>query len=576
MKINEKKIETVEERIPLIIAIANKILKDINFVEEIDEKVDWDKSKSLLSPGILGKAFILSTFFEIRAPLVRISERFREIDTEYLFGEGVTKEYLSSFNLGRMLDKISKNKNLTNLYKLLAIKAYTEFNVRIKKLHADTTTISFYGEYDKNIELLSEEEKEEYLNITRGYNKDGRPECNQVVVGQITNEDGVPIISEVMDGNTSDIKWNEKAIEYVRDLQKDIDSGVILVADSKLITHDLVEKMMSEENFIGFVSRCPSGYEGKIESRVIEEALKNGDCWEDYGTFYESEKACHYYGKEIDTKLFKDIDPRLRFLVVRSSSLECKADKKIVKEREKFKHEIKAVEKIKYACKEDAEKEWQRFSKNKRFKLFDCIYEIETIENCKKAKGRPSISKPKPDTVTFEYKLKISIVENEEKINTYRNTESVFVIISNADKDKYRSKDLLETYKGQFVVETSFRYFKEPTLASVIFLKNTDRIKAMCFLLSISLLLRGLIQFRLREGLKEHNETNPNEDLKIGWNKRKLVSPTYRLLFESIKNNYFLKVNSNEYDFNYDNEYNQYLVKNFLGLLKVSLAELLS
>ncbi|KAK9674715.1 hypothetical protein QE152_g40912 [Popillia japonica] len=82
------------------------------------------------------------------------------------------------------------------IYETLALSAIRQSNIPTERLHADTTTISFYGEYDMDLSVLSETEKEEYLAIERGYNKDGRPQCNQVVVGQIMNEAGIPISCE--------------------------------------------------------------------------------------------------------------------------------------------------------------------------------------------------------------------------------------------------------------------------------------------------------------------------------------------------------------------------------------------
>ena len=83
-----------------------------------------------------------------------------------------------------------------------------------------TTTISFYGEYDTEKLDLTDEEKAELLQIERGYNKDGRPECRQVVVGQIVNEAGIPVFQKVQDGSTPDVVWNTQAIDYLKDIQE--------------------------------------------------------------------------------------------------------------------------------------------------------------------------------------------------------------------------------------------------------------------------------------------------------------------------------------------------------------------
>lgn len=38
----------------------------------------------------------------------------------------------------------------------------------------------------------------------RGYSRDGRPDCKQVVVALVITPEGFPLAYETMDGNTSD------------------------------------------------------------------------------------------------------------------------------------------------------------------------------------------------------------------------------------------------------------------------------------------------------------------------------------------------------------------------------------
>jgi transposase len=134
-------------------------------------------------------------------------------------------------------------------------KAVKENTIPSTRFHADTTTISFYGEYDYDESMidLTEEEREDILKIERGYNKDGRPQCNQVVVGQIVNEVGVPLVSKTLNGSTSDVTWNKEAVKYFEQLQNSGFEKGILVADSKLVTEELIRTMNDPEKQIRFV-----------------------------------------------------------------------------------------------------------------------------------------------------------------------------------------------------------------------------------------------------------------------------------------------------------------------------------
>ena len=125
---------------------------------------------------------------------------------------------------------------------------------------------------------LLHEERAELLQIEREYNKDGRPECKQVVVGQIVNEAGIPVLQKVQNGSTPNVSWNARAIDYLRDIQEKGFQYGVFVADSRLVTHDLVASMNAPESRIPFVSRCPSNFEGKLEERCILKAYSECPC----------------------------------------------------------------------------------------------------------------------------------------------------------------------------------------------------------------------------------------------------------------------------------------------------------
>ena len=91
------------------------------------------------------------------------------------------------------------------MYQVIALSAIKQVGIPTERLHADTTTIPFYGEYDTEKLKLTDEERAELLQIERGYNKGVRPECKQVVVGQIVNEAGIPVDQKVQDGSTPDV-----------------------------------------------------------------------------------------------------------------------------------------------------------------------------------------------------------------------------------------------------------------------------------------------------------------------------------------------------------------------------------
>lgn len=205
--INQKPLE-----LPIVLVLANKILTVIGFTDIIDRMVQWDEEQCKVSqqckvsPGNLCKALILSTFLDIRSPLYKVKNKFEGMDTEVLFGEGVKPEDLNSYALGRALDRLYQLGPET-VYRMITISALTIYQIAFPRIHADTKTISFYGEYEE------EETEEDILTIERGYNKDHRPECKQMVLGKMTTEQGIPLVYKALDGATADVTWNEDPLE---------------------------------------------------------------------------------------------------------------------------------------------------------------------------------------------------------------------------------------------------------------------------------------------------------------------------------------------------------------------------
>lgn len=556
--------------IPLVMALGNKLINEIGFVQTINESVEWDKSHSGISPGGLLKGLVLSTFMDIRVPLTHLESRFEQLDLQYLIGEEVAEHTVNSFSTGRALEKLGGS-DCDGLYEKLALTAIQLNKIPMTRLHSDTTTISFYGEYDIDVDRvgLSESEKQDLLTIERGYNKDGRPDSKQVVVGQITNEFGLPLVSRPFDGATSDIEWNRTATEYMKRLQSTGFAKGIYVADSKLVTSDLIESMAEEENRVNFVSRCPASFSDKLESRMIRKAYTDGN-WTEFGRYGGGKNASNYKGiSYTETVCGKPC----RLLVLQSSALLAKAEQGIEKHEEKLKPFIHGISKKKYACYADAASEKEHFIKAKEAKLFDLTATI--VKDVKEIWPRGRRNEETKPRLEETYRIAVPQVHrNEAACARFKENESCIVLISNVSAET-SDTELLGIYKGQQVVENSFRLLKEPQLASVVYLKNPSRIKALIMVLSFSLLIRAIIQFKLREGLKAHEEENPGVKIYAGWNGRALKAPTYKLFYEHSIYCYFEKEDSATYSFVWPNVETKACVAPLLKLMSFELEHML-
>ena len=565
MKIKESMKAMKVKTISLVVALANKIMNEVNFVETINKHVTWDEKQCDESPGNLAKALVLATFTDMRVPLTHIQDRTQGMDLDYLLGKSYMPHNINEFNVGRALERIG-GINVNQPYETLALSAMQKYEIPIDYIHSDTTTISFSGVYDIEKMNLTPEEKTELLKIEKGFNKDGRPGDRQIVVGQMVGNTGIPLRCNALDGSTSDVEWNKIALDYYDKLREHGFERCIYVADCKLVTQEMVTQMNEPDKPVPFVSRCPDNFNELQAKRAKRHAYAN-DNWTDLGQLGTGKQASHYRGYAITEPIF---GTPMRLLVLESSALREKAELSLEKHKAALAPLIRALEKKTFACYEDADKEYLRFTKQKEMRLFTSMATItETIHEKWPPGRRSAATKP---TVYSVFTLGISTDINPEAYAEYLQNESSFVLISNVlDADPAH---LLKIYKGQHVVETSFRHLKSPSLASVIYLKNPKRIEALTMLLSFSLLIRAIIQYRMRDGLQKHQELNPNDDIRAGWAGRKLENPTFHLLYEHAINCKYERVARDEYIFDWPNVETKWLVLPLLELMGYTLVSI--
>lgn len=144
----------------------------------------------------------------------------------------------------RNLDKLYQA-DRSRLKAELSAKAIQIHEQMTQTIHNDTTTVTFSGEYHGENEAIQ---------LKRGYNKDGRPDCKQIVFGLNITEDGhVPISYKVYDGNTSDNNTHIASFHALREIIKD--EKFIYVADSKLCTMETLDYLNSKGGY--FISILP-------------------------------------------------------------------------------------------------------------------------------------------------------------------------------------------------------------------------------------------------------------------------------------------------------------------------------
>ena len=85
--------------ISLVIALANKIMNELNFAETINKQVKWDKEQWHETPGDLAKVLVLTAFTDMRVPLTHIQERTQGMDLDFLLGKNNPSRRIDEFSI---------------------------------------------------------------------------------------------------------------------------------------------------------------------------------------------------------------------------------------------------------------------------------------------------------------------------------------------------------------------------------------------------------------------------------------------------------------------------------------------
>lgn len=483
----------------------------LEFGKIIDDLVPWDPNQCLLSPGTRVKAMVINICCG-RSPLYRVSEFYTGMDTENLFAKGITPDNLTDYNLARALDKLHKAGE-EKVFSAISMHAICREDVQVSFLHSDTTSWSFYGEY---------EDEDDELTITHGFSKDKRPDLKQVIVGLGVTGDKIPILGDVKSGNTDDKSWNFNFMAKLKKvLAPKMFKEVIYVADSAMVTeHNLKQ---TNEHSLRFISRLPGNF--ALEKELKQRAWQI-DNWEHLGTFSAKKKAASYKVQSFMEELY---GRKYRFIVVHSSVLDGRKERsfnnELSKKRRLQEKAIKKAEKQSFACLPDAKQALADFLHQHR----DPFYPIsgQVVAEEKRKPGRQPKNGP-PNTLTL-YRLKFEVTADEKAIRKEKERLSCFVLITNV-LDKYSDGDILKEYKEQSSVETTFKFIKDPFYVGPAYLKKPGRIKALAYVILIALLLFHLLEKRVREALK-----NEDEPLLIP-GKKKTFRPTGKKILQSLEN----------------------------------------
>ncbi|WP_449418334.1 IS1634 family transposase [Phormidium nigroviride] len=506
------------------LGIVAGIIDEMELVEEVNKKVGL-KNKETVSPGQVMKAIILNGLGFLSAPVYLFETFFVGKATEHLIGAGITPEQLNDDRIGRALDKYYQA-GTTKLFTAIALKAALKFQVEMKSVHLDSSSISVEGEYkscqkesqETEGEATDKEPEMKAIKIVHGYSRDKRPDLKQFIIDTIVTGDGdIPLYLKIDDGNADD---KSVFVERLKEFKNQWTFDGIYVADSALYTADNLSAMAEMK----WITRVPLSI--KLAQNKIEEI--EDDAW-------ESNQIKGYKIAEIASEYAQ---VKQRWLVIESELRKQAAIKKISakveKQLESAKRLLRKLSRQEFACIADAEMAIKRLSDSWKYHQ---IKEIEYREKQgKNPKGKPKISsqtQTKVYEVTGEIETRTGVIE-AEKISSGR-----FILATNIlDAKIVSNEQILSEYKAQQSNERGFRFIKDPLFfTSSVFVKKPERVEAIGMIMGLCLLVYNLAQRKLRQQLEATNQGVKNQVKKL------TNKPTMRWIFQMFQAVHLVTIN---------------------------------
>ena len=400
--------------------------------------------------------------------------------------------------VGRVLDKLFDT-GTQRIFSQIAQNAIGIFDVDVRRVHFDTTSISVFGDYDFI---------DPPLNITYGHSKDKRPDLKQFLISMLCVDRNIPILGATEDGNASDKTLNNVLLGGIsRHMARHgIEPGAfVYVADSAFVTPKNLKR--SKEKDVKFLSRLPATY--KECSRAISDAV-SADDWIEFGTLNQTpvtkkRPAANYRGHETTVEIDGE---SYRAIVVHSSAHDKRRHKRIDRLLQQKRKDIEAtcknINSSPFFCRADAEAAADKIKKAVANSYHRVRYEV--TKEAKYPRGRPAKGKVRIPT-GYEYILDVKIDVDADAVAPLRLEAGCFVLICNLsgkqERKQWTAISLLELYKDQGGIEQNFGFLKDPVIVNSIFLKKPSRIEVLGLVLIIALLIWRLMERCMRRYLDE-------------------------------------------------------------------------
>lgn len=477
--------------------VINHFLDRLGLDAALARAVPHTDRRCRLAPA-RGLGVLLRNILEGRRPVYGLAEWAAPFDPALLRLPRAQIPLLNDDRVGRSLDRLF-DADRASLVTEIVVRAVRAFDVRLERLHNDSTTVTFAGQY---VRARGQRRRgKPTLHITHGANKDHRPDLKQLLWILTVSADGaVPIHYRACDGNTTDDRTHIETWETLRRLVGRAD--FLYVADSKLCTRSSMAHIAGRGGrFLTVLPRT------RREDAWLREWIQTHElAWE------EAVRRPHPRRREGPPEVYRVAEAPLRSaegyrIVWVWSSQKAEQDERARQGRiekgilalEQLETRLRgkrsrlrtraAVEQAAQAALEQAgAARWLAYT----------IEEVVVSDYRQTTRGRPG---PRTRYVRRQRsRFHLTWQLRTEAIDFDARSDGMFPLISNWDAAA--PAELLAQYKYQPQLEKRHEQLKTVRAVAPVFLKSVTRVEALLLLYFLALLVDALIERQLRRAMR--------------------------------------------------------------------------
>jgi transposase len=397
-------------------------------------------------------------------PLYRVHEWLAETVLEDTLG--ISADQMHDVRLGRTLDDLYPH--LPAIWQDLAVQAVLAYDLDLRFLHYDITSIYFEGEYAGSDK------------ISYGYRRDHRPDAKQLNLGvNVTGAEGIPLGYRVLAGRVADRSTpleNLQALRALLDRPELAQQDFLLVSDQAMLDQAvLVAYAAKGVRWLGPLHADPG-------LQAVMHAVSNAELAEqplDYRpTNQPPDEPLRYHGVLRPTSIAQDGQQvAIRVLVVKSAT-------KVKLDHDRRQTYLERLTKRLAAI--------QGLLNQRRYKKK--AYAQNQIE--KACRGNPAKDLVEIALSGQDGDLVLSFQVNAVRLAAAEALDGRYLLGTN--DPELTAVEMLTRFKAQEVVERRIKVIKGPVRVRPLFLHKPERVEGLVFMAMLALLVYTILELLCR------------------------------------------------------------------------------